>query len=76
MPEFILPAEADHCPHCGAVLRDPPNCCETMEQEYSEEMHRRYPASDSLPLEDEYDQADCDWHRDDDDEPARRYYGD
>ena len=19
--------EADHCPHCGAILRDPPTCC-------------------------------------------------
>lgn len=27
MPEFILPAEADHCPDCGAVLRYPPDCC-------------------------------------------------
>lgn len=49
MPEFILPEEADHCPHCNAVLRDPPDCCPAMEQEHWEEMHRRYPASDPLP---------------------------
>jgi hypothetical protein len=33
MPEFILPAEADHCPHCGAELRDPPLCCPKMAHE-------------------------------------------
>lgn len=37
MPEFILPAEADHCPHCGQVLRDPPDCCEPMRREYEAE---------------------------------------
>ena len=36
MPEFILPAEADHCPHCGKALYDPPNCCEAMQQEAAE----------------------------------------
>ena len=34
MPEFILPEEADHCPHCGAVLVDPPKCCEAMQAEH------------------------------------------
>lgn len=41
MPEFILPAEADHCPHCGQVLRDPPNCCQKMMDEYSAEFMRQ-----------------------------------
>jgi hypothetical protein len=27
MPEFVLPAEADRCPHCGEVLYYPPICC-------------------------------------------------
>lgn len=41
MPEFILPDEADHCPHCGEVLRDPPNCCEAMQAEYRREWNLR-----------------------------------
>jgi len=42
MPEFILPEEVDRCPHCDAVLRDPPACCEAMQQEHSDQMHREY----------------------------------
>lgn len=34
MPEFILPAEADHCCHCEAVLYNPPRCCEAAEADY------------------------------------------
>lgn len=30
--------EADKCSHCGAVLRDPPNCCETARKEWSEKL--------------------------------------
>jgi hypothetical protein len=26
--------EADRCPHCDAILRDPPQCCEAAEQAY------------------------------------------
>lgn len=33
MPEFTLD-EADHCPHCGAVLREPPKCCQTARDEF------------------------------------------
>jgi hypothetical protein len=33
MPEFILPAEADHCPYCNGVLRNPPDCCDKMKEE-------------------------------------------
>jgi DnaJ-class molecular chaperone len=40
MPEFILPAEADHCPHCGEVLHEPPNCCEAMKGEHAAETAR------------------------------------
>lgn len=53
MPEFILPAEGDHCPHCGEMLRDPPNCCEQMAQEHSEEMHRKHAIAEPLPIDDE-----------------------
>ncbi len=35
MPEFILPAEADRCPHCGQVLHNPPNCCQAMREEHA-----------------------------------------
>lgn len=41
MPDFILPEEADHCPHCGAVLRDPPNCCPAMIAEHEAELDDR-----------------------------------
>jgi hypothetical protein len=51
MPEFILPAEADHCPHCDAVLRDPPDCCEAMKAEYSREFMATLAAQDDEPLE-------------------------
>lgn len=27
MPD-LTEDEADRCPHCGAILREPPNCCE------------------------------------------------
>jgi len=37
MPEFILPEEADHCPHCGQVLRDQPDCCDQMREEHCRE---------------------------------------
>jgi hypothetical protein len=37
MPEFIIPDEADHCPHCGKVLLTPPNCCDKMIAEYEDE---------------------------------------
>jgi hypothetical protein len=33
MPEFILPAEADHCPYCNGVLRSPPDCCDKMKDD-------------------------------------------
>lgn len=36
MPEFVLPGEADRCPHCGAVLYDPPACCDRMTKEWVE----------------------------------------
>lgn len=39
MPEFILPAEADRCPHCNAVLYDPPNCCEEAQRDYDHYMY-------------------------------------
>lgn len=44
MPEFILPDEADHCPHCDAVLRDPPACCESMLIEWA--VDQQYPRTD------------------------------
>lgn len=43
MPEFVLPAEADRCPHCDAVLTAPPGCCDKAKQE-----HHQY-LLDSLP---------------------------
>lgn len=33
MPEFTID-EADQCPWCGKILREPPNCCEQMQSEY------------------------------------------
>ncbi len=41
MPELLLPDEADHCPHCGKVLRSPPKCCEKMQEEYRIEEEKR-----------------------------------
>lgn len=35
MPEFIIPAEADHCFYCGKVLYDPPNCCDEAQTDYA-----------------------------------------
>ncbi len=46
MPEFILPAEADHCPYCEAVLRLPPNCCDKMIDEYHKEVKSYYDEMD------------------------------
>lgn len=34
MPEFVLPGEEDRCPHCGAILYDPPACCDRMTKEW------------------------------------------
>jgi len=28
--------EADRCPHCGKILRDPPNCCEKLIADHEE----------------------------------------
>lgn len=41
MPDFILPAEADHCPYCGAALREPPDCCDAMRAEHRREWNER-----------------------------------
>ncbi len=59
MPEFILPAEADRCPHCGEVLYDPPNCCETMKADYQADIDREhreaFEANRGDPADDQHD---------------------
>jgi hypothetical protein len=42
MPEFTAD-EADRCPHCNAILRQPPDCCTAMmdEHEEDEQLKRR-----------------------------------
>jgi hypothetical protein len=42
MPEFILPAEADHCSYCGKVLRIPPACCMQMAEKYRQDEEQRW----------------------------------
>ena len=41
MPEFILPAEADTCPYCGAYLTLPPRCCGEARADYDAEERKR-----------------------------------
>lgn len=36
MPEFILPAEADRCPHCDKVLTAPPSCCDEAKKDWQQ----------------------------------------
>ncbi len=42
MPEFILPDEADRCPYCDRVLRDPPECCAEMIKDHAEDERKRW----------------------------------
>jgi hypothetical protein len=42
MPDFIIPDEADHCPHCNKVLRNPPNCCAAAIDTYDEDEQKRW----------------------------------
>lgn len=51
MPEFILPGEADRCPHCGGVLYDPPACCDRMTREWVDAELARLDAMDPEYLE-------------------------
>jgi hypothetical protein len=86
MPEFVLPAEADRCPHCGKVLRDPPDCCQKMRDEHAAEFENRYSTpSQTDPWDDVAAwEAEMSWQREqaarrdngeeyDAEEPARRY---
>lgn len=68
MPEFILPEEADHCPHCGKVLREPPNCCEAMEAEYRKEWNERLLESSKQYPEPDWPPDDGLWDEDRDDD--------
>lgn len=55
MPDFIIPEEADRCPHCGGVLYDPPNCCAAMMAEHDAEL-----AEELEGVHDDYpDFAEC-----------------
>lgn len=36
MPEFILPAEADRCPYCNAIIYLGIDCCPAMAQAHEE----------------------------------------
>jgi hypothetical protein len=54
MPDLVLPAEADHCIHCGGVLYNPPICCEEAKAEYRQFLDDLY--SDVDP--DDYDYRD------------------
>ena len=41
MPEFTL-EEADRCPYCDRILREPPACCEAMIKDYHEDERLRW----------------------------------
>lgn len=47
MPDLTL-EEADRCPHCDAVLRIPPKCCEPMRREYAKDLKERADALDAM----------------------------
>jgi predicted amidophosphoribosyltransferase len=40
MPDLTLD-EADRCPYCNKILRDPPNCCPEMIEDSDKQFSRK-----------------------------------
>lgn len=72
MPEFVLPDEADHCPHCEGILTEPPRCCNRMMEEHSLWLNQQHDEHDEY-LEREHKQAKRDVSEDEHADLYRHY---